>query len=90
MEDIEKKYPGRAFDPLGYSKDPAKLKEYKVKEIKNAMQSLSLAQGVIVGRNATARSVLAAQNVRSTKQSTITLLFPIMLRIKKLTPNTSG
>ncbi|GFY84553.1 chlorophyll a-b binding protein 6 [Actinidia rufa] len=29
----KKKYPGGAFDPLGYSKDPAKFEEYKVKEV---------------------------------------------------------
>ncbi|KAE8711085.1 Chlorophyll a-b binding protein 6 [Hibiscus syriacus] len=31
----KKKYPGGAFRSLGYSKDPKKFEEYKVKEIKN-------------------------------------------------------
>lgn len=35
----KKKYPGGAFDPLGYSKDPVKFEEYKVKEIKNGLIS---------------------------------------------------
>ncbi len=40
--DTEKrKYPGGAFDPLGFSKNPASFEEYKLKEIKNGMGLLS-------------------------------------------------
>lgn len=38
----KKKYPGGAFDPLGYSKDPAKFHEYKIKEIKNGITFFSV------------------------------------------------
>ena len=40
-QDFEKrKYPGGAFDPLGFSKDPKKLEEYKLKEVKNGKRAL--------------------------------------------------
>ncbi|MED6120793.1 Chlorophyll a-b binding protein 6A, chloroplastic [Stylosanthes scabra] len=48
----KKKYPGGAFDPLGYSKDPKKFHEYKIKEIKNGRLALLAFVGFCVQQSA--------------------------------------
>ncbi|CAA3014803.1 chlorophyll a-b binding 6, chloroplastic [Olea europaea subsp. europaea] len=48
----KKKYPGGAFDPLGYSKDPQKFEGLKVKEIKNGRLTLLAFVGFCVQQSA--------------------------------------
>jgi len=48
----KKKYPGGAFDPLGYSKDPVKFEENKVKEVKNGRLALLAFVGICVQQSA--------------------------------------
>ncbi|KAK1355500.1 Chlorophyll a-b binding protein, chloroplastic [Heracleum sosnowskyi] len=48
----KKKYPGGAFDPLGYSKDPNKFEKMKLKEVKNDRLAMLAFVGFCVQQSA--------------------------------------
>lgn len=59
--DAEKrKYPGGAFDPFGFSKDPATFEQNKIKEIKNGRLAMVAFLGFIGQAYATGKSPLEA------------------------------
>jgi light-harvesting complex I chlorophyll a/b binding protein 1 len=59
--DAEKrKYPGGAFDPLGFSKDAKSLEEYKLKEIKNGRLAMLATLGFLAQHAATGAGPLEA------------------------------
>lgn len=43
----KRKYPGGAFDPLGFSKDASKLEEFKLKEVKNGKLAVSACPWIV-------------------------------------------
>jgi len=59
--DAEKrKYPGGAFDPLGFSKDSKVLEENKLKEIKNGRLAMLAFVGFIAQHSATGKGPIEA------------------------------
>lgn len=56
----KRKYPGGAFDPLGFSKDPKSFASYKLKEIKNGRLAMLANLGFLAQHAATGASPLEA------------------------------
>eukprot|EP00211_Chloroparvula_japonica_P016336 CAMPEP_0119128386 /NCGR_PEP_ID=MMETSP1310-20130426/6563_1 /TAXON_ID=464262 /ORGANISM="Genus nov. species nov., Strain RCC2339" /LENGTH=218 /DNA_ID=CAMNT_0007118723 /DNA_START=21 /DNA_END=677 /DNA_ORIENTATION=+ len=56
---VKRCYPGGPFDPLGFSKDPSKLRELQVKEIANGRLAMLAVLGFFCQANATGAGPVA-------------------------------
>lgn len=57
---VKRCYPGGAFDPLGFSKDPKSLEVYKLKELKNGRLAMIATLGFFAQHAATGKGPIAA------------------------------
>jgi light-harvesting complex I chlorophyll a/b binding protein 1 len=57
---VKKLYPGGSFDPMGFAKDPKKVDDLKLKEIKNARLAMVAFMGFVGQNYATGKGPIAA------------------------------